>query len=169
MCGSADTTSPRVRYGARSTTTRASGRRPSRSTPAACSPRARRRPVAETAPVTGGGTSTVVGGSSGGVGPADIWNELTQAGANAVQAAGLMGNAIAESGLNVESKAMDSNGAYSYGLFQWNTASYPGASSLVTGNPAKDLSAQVSFLAQTGGFKAATGTTPAQVASNFAA
>jgi hypothetical protein len=80
-----------------------------------------------------------------------------------------MGNAIAESGLNPEAQSTDSNGYTSSGLWQFNAQSYPGSESLVTGNPVKDLTAQVGFLAQTGGLKAATGNTPAEVASNFAA
>ena len=103
-----------------------------------------------------------------GVTPKDIWDELEAQGASSVQAAGIMGNWIAESSLDPESKAMDSNGYYSYGLAQWNAASYPQASTLVTGNPGKDLKAQIKFLAQTGGFKAASGNTPTQVAGNFA-
>lgn len=100
--------------------------------------------------------------------PATIWAQLLAAGASAVQAAAIMGNMMAESGLNPEAAAVDSNGYKSYGLIQWNAASYPSAPSLVTGNILGDIKAQIVFLAQTGGFKAAAGSTPAEAASNFA-
>lgn len=80
-----------------------------------------------------------------------------------------MGNMILESRLNPESAGMDSNGQMSYGLVQWNAGGYPNAHSLVTGHPMADMVAQIRFLAQTGGFKAAAGSTPAQAAGNFAA
>lgn len=101
--------------------------------------------------------------------PKDIWDELTSAGASAVQAAGLMGNAIHESGLNPEANATDSNGFKSYGLWQWNEQSYPNASQLVTGRPEHDLKTQVTFLTHTGGLQAASGSTVSETASNFAA
>lgn len=101
--------------------------------------------------------------------PQDIWNLLEQAGASAVQAAGIMGNAIAESSLDPEANVVDSNGARSYGLWQFNADTYPNAGTLVTGNPLADAKAQIVFLAQNGGFTAAQGSTPAQSAANFAA
>lgn len=105
--------------------------------------------------------------------PKDIYDELIAAGASTDQALGIMGNMIHESGLNVETgaggKTIDNNGAPVYGLVSWNAASYPDAGSLVTGNPQKDLKAQVNYLAQTGGFGDATGNSPAESASNFAA
>lgn len=104
-----------------------------------------------------------------GISPKDIWDALLKAGASSVQAAGVMGNMISESSLNVESAAMDSNGAMAYGLVSWNAASYPNASGLVTGNPAADLKAQINFLASSGGFRAASGTTVRETAGNFAA
>lgn len=104
-----------------------------------------------------------------GVSPADIWKELIRQGASSTEAAGIMGNMIMESSLNVESAAMDSNGAMAYGLVSWNAASYPHASTLVTGNPQQDLTSQVTFLAQTGGFRAARGATASQAGGNFAA
>ena len=105
------------------------------------------------------------------LGPRQIWTELELAGASAVQAAGIMGNWLAESRLNPEAQAVDSNGYKSYGLAQWNTApgNYPNAASLVTGDPARDARAQVQFFYQTGGGAAAKGSTPQQVASNIAA
>lgn len=103
------------------------------------------------------------------VSPKDIWDALLKAGFSSVQAAGVMGNMISESSLNVESAAMDSNGAMAYGLVSWNAASYPNASGLVTGNPEADLRRQVDFLASSGGRAAAHGTTVAETAGNFAA
>jgi hypothetical protein len=104
-----------------------------------------------------------------GVTPRDIWETLEKAGASAVQAAGIMGNAIAESSLNPEARAMDSNGAYSNGLWQFNEASYPDSRELVTGNPARDLISQVNYLFAHGGLQAASGSTVAETAGNFAA
>lgn len=107
-----------------------------------------------------------------GCGPKDIYDALIAVGASSVQAIGIMANGIAESNLNPETAAMDSNGHMSYGMQQWNTASYPNAASLVTGNCAADIKAQVKFLALTGGFTAASpdgAGTPAQAAGNFAA
>lgn len=75
-----------------------------------------------------------------------------------------------ESDFNVESAAMDTNGAMSYGLIQWNAASYPNASSLVTGNTAKDLANQVNFLLHgtSGTGQGLQGQTAADVAGNWA-
>lgn len=104
------------------------------------------------------------------VSPLQIWQALLSAGASSVQAAGIMGNMIAESSLSPEAvNPADSNGYASYGLCQWNAGSYPNASSLVTGNPAADLAAQVNFLATTGGLGAASGSTVQETAGNFAA
>src|SRR5258708_35505325 len=103
------------------------------------------------------------------VGPKDIWAALQRAGASAVQDAGIMGNMIAESNLDPEAKAMDSNGSVSYGLAQWNAASHPNAASLVTGNPVADLQRQITYLTSTGGVQAASGTTVRETASSFAA
>jgi hypothetical protein len=100
--------------------------------------------------------------------PKDIFDELIDQGATPVQAFGILGNAIAESSLNPEANVVDSNGYRSYGLWQFNAGSYPDASSLVTGNAAKDMVSQVTFLFQNGGLAAATGTTAAQTAGNFA-
>lgn len=82
----------------------------------------------------------------GGSSEQDIWNALTSAGLSDNQAAGVMGNMFYESSWNVESAAMDSNGAMAYGLISWNQASYPNANTLVTGNPAADLKNQVNYL-----------------------
>lgn len=109
--------------------------------------------------------------SSGGTGPLAIWQALLSAGASSIQAAGIMGNMIAESSLNPEAvnPAGPSGGI---GLVQWESSSYggvPGYNSLVTGNPAQDIQSQVQFLAQTGGFQAASGSTVSEAAGNFAA
>jgi Phage tail lysozyme len=96
-----------------------------------------------------------------------IWETLLQYGATPIQAAGIMGNMMQESGMNPESSAVDTNGYVSQGLVSWNAASYPQAGSLLTGNPQADIISQIQFLAQTGGFSAASGTTASQAASNF--
>ena len=100
--------------------------------------------------------------------PADIYAAFANAGASPAQAAGLLGNAKAESGLNPESAVLDTNGYWSYGLFNWNTKSYPDAKTLVTGNPAQDLANQVAYFMRTGGLQSATGNDAATVAANFA-
>lgn len=119
---------------------------------------------------TAGGSASSAG-SSGAVGPREIWQLLEQHGATAIQAAGIMGNWINESHLDPEANAVDSNGYRSYGLGQWNSApgNYPSAPSLVTGDPLADARAQIKFFFQTGGGAAATGLTPQEVASNVAA
>lgn len=103
---------------------------------------------------------------AGGVTPLQIYDALTRAGASTVQAIGIMANSINESTLDPEAvNAQDPNGG-SYGFVQENGSQF---ASLVTGNPAQDLNAQVRVLAQNGGFAAASGSTPAQAAGNFAA
>lgn len=113
----------------------------------------------------------MAGNADAPVTPKDVWDELEAQGASAVKAAGIMGNWIAESRLNPEAHAMDSNGYVSYGLAQWNSApgNYPSAPTLVTGHPAHDLKQQVRFFFQTGGGQAASGSTPQQVAASVAA
>lgn len=103
-----------------------------------------------------------------GVSPKQVYQALIDAGASKTQAIGILANWINESELDPESYALDTNGHYSYGLASWNTASYPGAASLVTGKPAADMKAQIAFLAQTGGFTAANGPDPAAAAANYA-
>jgi hypothetical protein len=98
--------------------------------------------------------------------PKQIYQALTAAGASTIQAIGIMANMIAESGLDPESvNPSDPNGG-SFGLVQQNGALYSG---LVTGNAADDMNAQIKVLAQNGGIAAATGTTGAAAAGNFAA
>lgn len=100
-------------------------------------------------------------------GPLLIWDALLRSGASAVQAAGIMGNMIAESSLNPE--AINSAGPQAgVGLVQWQTTDYP-AVPMPTGNTDADIQSQVAFLAQTGGLQAASGTTVAETAGNFAA
>jgi Phage tail lysozyme len=124
---------------------------------------------------TGGSSSAGTSGSGGSttpsaVTPEQIWQDLEQYGASAIVAAGVMGNMIAESSLNPEAvNPADSNGYPSYGLMQWNTASYPSAASLVTGNPVTDALAQVVFFFQTVPQSALQGSTAQAVASNIAA
>lgn len=112
----------------------------------------------------GGNVST--GGAKGAKG---IYNALRSVGASPAAAIGIIANAMNESSLNPETNAMDSNGYRSYGLWQFNAATYPDASSLVTGHPAQDLIRQVQYLVRVGGLRAASGSTPAQAAGNFAA
>lgn len=99
--------------------------------------------------------------------PQTLWTALINAGATPIQAAAAMGNALFESGLDPEAHAMDTNGKVSYGLWQENGKS--GNNTLVTGNTAKDMVAQINFMIQRGGLKAASGTTVSEAASNFAA
>lgn len=104
------------------------------------------------------------------MGAQDVYNALISAGLSRVQATGVLGNIQSESSFNPEAKGLDSNGKYSYGLVQWNAGSYPGAGSLVTGNPGRDLTAQVNYLLHNTSNigKGLAGTTAAEVAGNFA-
>jgi hypothetical protein len=97
--------------------------------------------------------------------PLQIYKALLAAGASTIQAIGIMANSINESGLNPEAtNPADGNGG-SYGFVQQNGGQY---ATLVTGNPVADLAAQIKVVAVNGGFAAASGTTPAQAAGNFA-
>lgn len=101
-----------------------------------------------------------------------VYNALTGAGMNLDQAAGVMGNiAHEDSDFNPETNAMDTNGYQSYGLVEWNSApgNYPDASRFVTGNPQKDLRAQVKAIVSAFKTHDITGTTPAAVAGEWAA
>jgi hypothetical protein len=98
-----------------------------------------------------------------GVTPRQIYQALINAGASTTQAIGIMANMISESTLNPE--AVGDQGT-SFGLVQQHGGQY---ASLVTGNPAADMTAQVKVLAQNGGFFAASGATPADAAGNFSA
>jgi hypothetical protein len=124
----------------------------------------------EQAAATAAGSGITGNISTGGAtGAKGLYNALRSAGASENQAVGMIANAMAESSLNPEADPVDSNGYRSYGLWQFNAATYPSAKALVTGNPAKDMIAQIQFLFQVGGLRAASGSTPAAVASNFAA
>ena len=101
-------------------------------------------------------------------GPRDVYNALIKAGFSTTQAIGAMANGIAESGLNAETRVIDSNGYYSDGIWQFNEQSYPNASGLVTGHCGADITAQVGFLKAHISGNALAGSTPAQVAGNFA-
>jgi Phage tail lysozyme len=118
-----------------------------------------------------GGGTTASGNIStqGATGAKGLYNALRSAGASQNQAIAMIANAMNESSLNPEAAVRDSNGYMSYGLWQFNAASYPNASSLVTGNAAKDMIAQIQYLFQVGGLNAASGSTPAAAAGNFAA
>jgi hypothetical protein len=65
-------------------------------------------------------------------------------GLSIAQAAGVVANLDAESSLNPESWATDSNGLPSVGIASWNNN--PTAQGLVTGNPATDLTNQLNYL-----------------------
>lgn len=97
-----------------------------------------------------------------GVTPQDIWNYLISIGATPVQAAGIMGNMQAESGLDPDGKAGDQG--TSFGLFQQH-GSY---GYLVTGNPAQDMVSQIKTMIANGGMSSAIGSTAAEVGRNFA-
>jgi hypothetical protein len=84
-----------------------------------------------------------------------------------VQAIGIMASMWNESGFDPEAKQQGVSDP-GYGLIQWEASSYPSAPSLVTGNAVADMQAQITFLAQTGGFAAASGTTYQETAANFA-
>jgi hypothetical protein len=101
-------------------------------------------------------------------GPRDIYNELIKQGFSTNQAVGAMANGIAESGLNAETRVVDSNGYYSNGIWQFNEASYPNSGSLVTGHCAADISAQVGLLRASVSGPALAGGSGAEVAGNFA-
>jgi hypothetical protein len=99
---------------------------------------------------------------AGGVSVADIYHELIGAGASTVQALGIMANMINESGFNPE--AIGDQGT-SFGLVQ----QHGNYGYLVTGNPAADMKRQITALKSLGGFSAASGSSAAEAAGNFAA
>jgi hypothetical protein len=79
-----------------------------------------------------------------------------------MEAIGIMANMFFESGFNPE--AVGDNGT-SFGLVQQH-GSY---GYLVSGNQTQDMKNQITLLKQNGGFQAASGSTPAAAAGNFAA
>jgi len=91
-----------------------------------------------------------------------VYRELIAQGASTVQALGIMANMINESGFNPEAIG---DGGTSFGLVQ----QHGDYGHLVTGDPAADMKAQIATLKSLGGFRAASGSTPAQAAGNFAA
>lgn len=107
--------------------------------------------------------------ATGGCGPQAIWDALINAGFSTPQAIGAMANGMAESKLQPETRAMDTNGYYSNGIWQFNEGTYPDSSSLITGDCAKDIDAQVGYLASHIGGSALVGRSGAEVAGNFAA
>src|SRR5260370_4106316 len=72
----------------------------------------------------------------------------------------------AESHIDPESDGIDSNGYRSVGLINWNTKGYTNAGQLVTGNPQRDVRAQIDYLfTSTSGLSAGLqGATAADVA-----
>jgi Phage tail lysozyme len=127
--------------------------------------------VSKAGPAGGGGSSPTgaTPNTGGATGLKGIYNALRSVGFSQNAAIGVMANMKNESSFNVETNAMDTNGARSYGLVSWNAASFPTAPSLVTGNAKADLIRQVQFLVQSGGLRAASGSTAEQAAGNFAA
>ena len=122
-----------------------------------------------TTPVPGGGGtgSGYVPPDTGPVTPHEIYALMTQRGFSTNQAIGVMANMINESGLNPE--AQNPGGpAAGVGLVQWETTYYPGAASLVTGNPQQDVRAQITYLAQTASKQSLSGDSATAVAGNFA-
>lgn len=118
-----------------------------------------------------GGSGATPGNIStgGATGIKGLFNALRSAGASQNAAIGMIANAMNESSLNPEARALDTNGYYSNGLWQFNEQTYPDSGSLVTGNASKDMIAQITYLFNHGGLRDATGSTPQQAAGNFAA
>jgi len=108
--------------------------------------------------------------ATGPVTPHEIYSLLLKKGLSTTQAIGVMANMINESSLNPEARALDTNGRFSNGLIQWNESGYPNSHSLVTGNPQRDVRAQIDYLfSSTGGLsQGLAGATAADVAGNFA-
>lgn len=99
-----------------------------------------------------------------------VYNALTARGFSLDQAAGIMGNiAHEDSDFSPETHALDTNGFWSYGLVQWNQGSYPNANRFVTGNPQRDLRAQISAIVRAWKSAGITATTPAGIAGEWAA
>lgn len=134
-----------------------------------------------TGPSRSGGQRRKVGGgpppayqipAAGPVRPREIYALLQRKGLSTAQAVGVMANMFAESRLNPESGGTDSNGKWAGGLIGWNEGSYPNVrGKLVTGNPQRDVRAQVDYLfTSTNGVQAGLkGATAADVAGNWAA
>lgn len=109
--------------------------------------------------------------TTGAVTPREIYQLLIGKGLSTTQAIGVMANMFAESRLSPESGGTDSNGFWAGGLISWNSEGYTNAHQLVTGDPQKDVRAQIDYLfSSTSGLSAGlAGSTPQEVAGNFAA
>ncbi len=121
----------------------------------------------------GGGATTQAGyriPNIGPVTPREVYALLIQKGLSTAQAVGVLANMWAESHIDPESDGIDSNGYRSVGLINWNTKGYTNAGQLVTGNPQRDVRAQIDYLfTSTSGLSAGLqGATAADVAGNFA-
>jgi Phage tail lysozyme len=130
--------------------------------------------MARVAPPGGGGRPPARGGyripSTGPVTPREVYELLIQKGLSTPQAVGVLANMWAESHIDPESDGIDSNGYRSVGLINWNTKGYTNAGQLVTGNPQRDVRAQIDYLfTSTSGLSAGLqGATATDVAGNFA-
>lgn len=122
-------------------------------------------------PATGGaGRPAYVIPTTGPVTPREIYELLISKGLSTNQAVGVMANMFYESTLNPESGGTDSNGYWAGGLISWNTQGYTNARQLVTGNPQKDVRAQIDYLmTSTSGLSSGlAGASASDVAGNFA-
>jgi hypothetical protein len=99
-------------------------------------------------------------------GPSGIFEALINAGFTVNQAIGAMANAINESNLDPETPAGD--GGTSFGLWQFHNTSYPDAPH-PTGNCKYDIVQAVGYLKTHVSGAALAGSTPGEVAGNFAA
>jgi hypothetical protein len=130
--------------------------------PAGTAAAAQQAAAAAAATTSGGGGGNVNPTTGGATGVLGIYKALISVGASSLQAIGIMANMMNESNFNPEAVG---DGGTSFGLVQ-NHGDY---SYLVTGNPAKDMLAQIKNLVQSGGLSAASGSTAEQIAGNFAA
>ncbi|HVH71530.1 MAG TPA: phage tail tip lysozyme [Candidatus Dormibacteraeota bacterium] len=94
--------------------------------------------------------------------PKEVYQDLINAGASTTQSIGIMANMINESGFDPEAKGDQGT---SFGLVQ----QHGNYGYLVTGNPSADAVAQIKEMISLGGLSAASGSTGAQAAGNFAA
>lgn len=118
----------------------------------------------------GRGPSTYVIPTTGPVTPKEIYELLIQRGLSTNQAIGVMANMFYESSLNPEAGGIDSNGFWAGGLISWNTEGYTNARMLVTGDPQKDVRAQMAYLFNNTDHlsQGLQGATAADVAHNWA-
>lgn len=109
--------------------------------------------------------------TSGPVTAREVYQLLLDQGFSTVQAIGILANAENESSVITDparSPEAVGDGGTSFGFVQFHEPGYSGAASLVTGNPQQDIRAQVSYLAKVVSPAAVAGSTPSQVAGNFA-